>query len=55
MVGDCNVHDPPTLMRQDHQDDPQAVRHGGHDEEIRGHDLRDVIRHEELIGHCGFR
>ena len=44
MVGDGHVHDPATLVCEDHEDEQQTVRHGGDDEEIRSHDLRDVIR-----------
>jgi hypothetical protein len=46
MVGDGHVHDPPALVSEDHQDEQQAARRRRHHEEIRGHDLSNVIRQE---------
>jgi hypothetical protein len=46
MVGEGDVHHASALMRQDHEDEEQAVRRGLDDEEIRCHDLADVICEE---------
>ena len=46
MVGDAYVNDAPALMRQNHQDEQQATRCSRHDEEVRRHDLADVIPEE---------
>jgi len=40
------VHDAPALMRQNHEDEQQATRCRRHDEEVRRHDLADVIPEE---------
>ena len=44
MGGDGHVHDAATLVRQDDQHEEQSIRGGGHDEEIGGRDLADMIR-----------
>ena len=43
MRGDADMHDAATPMGQDDQHEQQSIRDGGHDEEIGGHDLIDVI------------
>lgn len=44
-VRDGHVHQAPALMGEDHEDEQQAARRGRHHEEVRGHDLPDVIVH----------
>jgi len=44
MGGDRHVHDAATLMRQNDQHEEESTRGGGHDEEIGGCDLVDMIR-----------
>jgi hypothetical protein len=44
MRGHRDVDDAPTVMGQDDQHEQQSIRHGGHDEEVRSHDLPDMIR-----------
>ena len=44
MRGDADVHDAATPMGQDDQHEQQSIRDGGHDEEIGGGDLADMIR-----------
>ena len=39
MVGDRDVHDSTSIMGQQHQDEEQAARGGGHDEEVSCHEL----------------
>src|SRR5262245_44201020 len=46
MIGDADVHVAPTLMRQNHENEQQAARRRWHDEEVRRHDLADVIPQE---------
>jgi hypothetical protein len=46
MVTDGHMNDASPLVRQDHQDEQKTVRRGRHDEEIRGHDLSDVVGQE---------
>lgn len=46
MCRDGHVHDTSAVVREDHEDEEQTVRRGGHDEEIRSHDLRNVIPQE---------
>jgi hypothetical protein len=46
MRGDRDVHDVATPMRQDDEHEQQSIGDGGHDEEIGGHDLIDVIGEE---------
>jgi len=46
MVGDRHIHDAPTLVGEDHQDEQQATRRRRHDEEVRSDDLAEVIRQE---------
>jgi len=50
MVGDCDVHDPSVLVRDDHQDEQQSARGRRHDEEVGGRDLVHVIRRERAPG-----
>jgi hypothetical protein len=50
MRGDADVHDAATAMGQDDQHEQQSIRDGGHDEEIGGHDLIDVIGKERPPG-----
>ena len=45
-----DVYDAPALVGEDHQNEQQAARRGRHHEEIRGHDLSDVIRQELAMG-----
>jgi hypothetical protein len=44
MGGDRHVHDAATVMRQNDQHEEESTRGGGHDEEIGGGDLADMIR-----------
>jgi hypothetical protein len=46
MVGDGDVHDASTLMREDQQHEQESARCRQHDEEISSRDLMDVIRQE---------
>jgi hypothetical protein len=46
MVSDADVHDAPALLRQNHEDEQQATRRSRHDEEVRRHDLANVIPEE---------
>ena len=46
MVGDTHVHDAPALVGQNHEDEQQATRRRWNDEEVRRHDLADVIPEE---------
>ena len=50
MRGDRDVHDVATPMGQDNEHEQQSIRDGGHDEEIGGHDLIDVIGEERPPG-----
>ena len=50
MRGNADVHDAATVMGQDDQHEQQSIRDGGHDEEIGGHDLIDVIGKERPPG-----
>jgi len=44
MAGDGHMYDAATLMRQNDQNEEESTRGGGHDEEIGGGDLADMIR-----------
>ena len=46
MRGDPDVNDAATPVGQNDQYEQQSIRDGGHDEEIGGHDLIDVIGEE---------
>ena len=46
MVGDRDVHDTTSIMGQQHKDEEQAARGGGHDEEVSCHELVHVVRQE---------
>lgn len=46
MVRDSHMNDASPLVRQDHQDEQETARRGRHDEEIRGHELADVVGQE---------
>jgi hypothetical protein len=46
MCRDCEVSDPPPVVRQQHQDEQEAIGHRWDNEEIGRHDLTDVIPQE---------
>jgi hypothetical protein len=46
MRGHRHVDDAATVMGQDHQSEQQSIRCGGHDEEVRGLDLLDMLGEE---------
>jgi hypothetical protein len=46
MVGDGDVDDPSTVVREDDEHEQQPVGHRWHDEEIGSHDLVDVVGQE---------
>jgi hypothetical protein len=46
MFSDGHVHDASPSVGQDYQDEQESARRGRHDQEIRGHDLSDVVRQE---------
>jgi hypothetical protein len=46
MGGDTAVHDAPTRMRQNHENEQQATGRPWHDEEVCRHDRADVIAQE---------
>ena len=46
MLGDGYVDESSTLVLEDHKDKEQPKRHGGHGEEVGGHDLVPMIREE---------
>jgi hypothetical protein len=50
MGGDCEVPDASPIVREEHQDEQEAVRDGRDDEEIGCHDLADVIAQERAPG-----
>jgi|RhiMethySRZTD1v2_1073278.scaffolds.fasta_scaffold147269_3 hypothetical protein len=44
MFGDRHVHDPSTVVREDHEYEEQPEGDRRHDEEVGGHDQARVIR-----------
>jgi hypothetical protein len=43
MVGDLDVHDAPPIVGEEHQNEQQAARGGGYDEEIGRDQLVNVV------------
>jgi hypothetical protein len=48
MSSDGDVNNTPTVVRQDDQHEQESISDRGHDQEIGGHDLLDMIRQESL-------
>jgi hypothetical protein len=50
VCGDGDVHNAAAFVGQNHQDEQQAVRRGGDDEEIRGHHRASRrVEHESVV------